>query len=200
VLGAGNGELLSSITNNGCFVPGAQFNLWVDADAATKSYMANIAFTIDPNVRRQGRACAARGLLLATTNLAYLAYRVFVGQAGWCTVDVSGTVDDIKSSLTDDSNLTPMQTNMLCVYKPGVYVVSSYQLWASESCQFNFAESSNCNAMISLPACFTQGTTFNLWVNVRWWMDVCVAGWRARARSQRLVGVRDHARPAPPLF
>ena len=57
----GNGELLSSITNNGCFEPGAQFNLWVNAydpwvnaDAATKSYMANYAFTIDPNVSRAG--------------------------------------------------------------------------------------------------------------------------------------------------
>jgi hypothetical protein len=54
--GNGGEEQLSSITNNGCFEPGAQFNLWVDADAATKSYMANYAFTIDPTVRRQGRA------------------------------------------------------------------------------------------------------------------------------------------------
>ncbi len=132
----------------------------------------------------------------ATSNLAY---RVFVGQAGWCTVDVSGTVDDIKASLTDDANLTPVQTNMLCVYKPGVYTVASYQLWASESCQFNFGESNNCNSMISLPACFTQGTTFNLWVNVRWWMYISVVlrvGERARARSQRLVGVGNEARPA----
>ncbi len=104
----------------------------------------------------------------AATNAYMAPYAITIDPtAGWCTFTFSGTVDSITTTLTNEDDLPLMPVNMLCVFKPGAYVVNSYQLWASPTCQYNFGEGNDCTIMFNLPSCFTNGTTFNLWVNVR---------------------------------
>lgn len=100
---------------------------------------------------------------------AYMApYAVTIDpSASWCNFNFGGAVDTISTSFSTGAALPVVPVNMLCVFKPGAYVVNSYQLWASPTCQYNFGEGNDCTAMVNLPSCFTNGTPFNLWVNVR---------------------------------
>ena len=90
--------------------------------------------------------------------------------AGWCNLNIGGTVDDVSFSMTDWSSYPSLDVNRICIEKPGAFIVSSYQFWAAEDCTYNFGSSNlndqnDCVNMNQLPECFQSNTLFNLWVN-----------------------------------
>ena len=67
--------------------------------------------------------------------------------AGWCNFNFGGAVDTIVTSITSSSSLTPVSCSSIDLQSTGAYVVSSYTLFESPSC-----EKSNDGGNINLAA------------------------------------------------
>ena len=91
---------LQSITNGNCFQPGSTFQLWVNAEVATCAY----SYVVNSIFQ-------------------------FMPNASWVSVTLTGTVDNIQSSITAGADLPTVQVSSITGCNQGGFGVNSFYIW-----------------------------------------------------------------------